>query len=76
MRFVLVLVLTLTACGAPCVREEPVAGLDGGQAACVRATDCPRAASVLVCTSLEDRGVGCVGCVENRCVRFAPEACR
>lgn len=76
LRLLLASSLLLAACGAPCVREEPVAGPGGGQAACVQATDCPRPSSVLLCTSVEDRPFGCVGCVQQRCVRFHPEACR
>ncbi len=67
--------LLLFGCNRPCVREEPLTGLDGGAASCVQSQDCPRPSSVLVCTSEEDRAFDCVGCTAGRCVRYRPEAC-
>ena len=71
----------LTACAlpgtqeaVPCTREAALVGLDGGPVVCVMATDCPRA-GVLVCGSAEDHLVGCVDCVETRCVEYARVVC-
>ncbi len=67
--------LLLAAC-VPCASEAPVLLPDGGAAACVQSTDCPRPAGVLLCTSQEDQLRGCVGCSAAACVRWTPGACR
>lgn len=67
--------LCLLGCNRPCVREDALTGFDGGAVACVQSLDCPRPSSVLLCASEEDRAFDCVGCTENRCVRYRPEAC-
>jgi hypothetical protein len=69
------LLLVLSSCGALCPHQDALTGLDGGAVACVRATDCPLAANVLVCVNDEDRLRDCVACERNVCVRHQPRAC-
>lgn len=62
-------------CGRVCARSEALAGADGGAAACVQATDCPRASDVLACGDTEDQRRDCVACVDHACVRYVAETC-
>ena len=76
MRALLIsLVFVATACGRVCPRAESLTGLDGGAVTCVQNTDCPRPSSVLVCGQNEDQLRGCIGCTNNLCVHYHPEAC-
>jgi hypothetical protein len=68
--------LLFAACNRPCVSEELLLGLDGGQVPCVMSNDCPRPANVLLCGSLEDRLFDCVDCTATLCVRYRGEVCR
>ncbi len=75
MRLFLFSVVLFLGCGRVCSRSETLDGLDGGASACVQNTDCPRPSSVLVCGMDEDRLRDCIACIDNRCVRYRPEAC-
>lgn len=65
-----------SGCFNVCPFEETLPGPDGGQLSCVLATDCPRPSNVLVCSNTDDELRDCVGCLDARCVRYRPKACR
>jgi hypothetical protein len=66
----------LLGCTVPEVCETQVTRGDGGVFTCVRPEDCPRASNVVVCVTGGTAEQDCVNCVETRCVRTSPGACR
>lgn len=82
LRVLLVFALCLAAsCGAQpgvCgVRDEVVVGADGGSHACAGPEECPLPSNTYLCvTDLPLEAKGCMACLDSRCVRRTPEACR
>jgi len=76
VRFAVLLGVMLVLGCLPCTTEAPLLLPDGGAAVCVRSTDCPRPADVLLCASTEDQLRGCIGCAASACVRYTPRSCQ
>jgi hypothetical protein len=73
--------LLAASCGAqPGVcgfRDEAVVGADGGAFVCAGVEECPVPSNTYLCvTDVPLESKGCIACLDSRCVRRTPEACR
>jgi hypothetical protein len=68
--------LALCSCFGPlCDTTSPISTLDGGQAVCLKAEDCPRPGDVFVCVTTADTSAKCVACENARCITVTKESC-